>query len=308
MELDSLVHRRLYEALLDAPRGDERSVLRAGVPSVAGLFGAIAPLRRRETPLGHASGDEESRAWYREALYALYALSRVSDFLIEIGCPSGAADASLGETGGRTLNRAPLSAHEWFFDQVGLERLTPTGAFSPFHHEIFAVSADENADTVTVEDILWPGFRFGDLLFCRAGAHVRAPSRLIDATAATTSTLYFTHRRDPRRTGDLADGWGSNSQYRTFFHRFYEDGDGLHLNWDGKNYIDDAFIPPEHDPNAELTPARRRELLLHRCFVTAPVPLDEWDQFPYDDRISVRRATWPPGPTVPLPDPLGGGT
>jgi hypothetical protein len=80
---------------------------------------------------------------------------------------------------------------------------------------------------VTVEEVLWPGFWFGDLLFSRAGVRVRAPQHLIDATVATTSTLYFTFRREPRRTNDLSHGWGSNSQWRTSFPRFYSDADGL---------------------------------------------------------------------------------
>ncbi|GAA0330261.1 hypothetical protein NE235_23950 [Actinoallomurus spadix] len=145
-----------------------------------------AALRHRETPPEPSGGTEESRAWYQEALYALYAVSRVSDLLLELGGPAGTS--IMGRTGGRALDRAPLAVHEWFFTEVGLERLPPAAVFSPFHHEIFAVTTDEDADAVTVEDVLWPGHRFGDLLFCRAGVRVRAPSRLVDAAVATTST------------------------------------------------------------------------------------------------------------------------
>ncbi|GAB3985114.1 hypothetical protein GCM10029978_096880 [Actinoallomurus acanthiterrae] len=303
MDLDHFVYRRFYERLLETEHGEERRGLREWVARVAGLFDAIAPLRHREWPPGPSTGDEESRAWHQEALFALYAVSRASDLLIERGCPAGAPAPALGTTGGRTLNREALFVHEWFFDRVGLERLPATGAFSPFHHEIFAVSTDEDADQVMVEGIVWPGFRFGDLLFCRAGVHVRAPSRLIDPEVATTSTLYFAHRREPRRTTDLADGWGGNSQYRTAFHRFYDDRDGLHLNWDGERYLGDGHRPSERDANAELPLDRRRELLLNRCFVTAPMPADEWDWFPYDDRFTLRTATWPLDADALLPDP-----
>jgi hypothetical protein len=302
MQIDYHIFRRFYDELLEANRGDERSVLHTWVTTVTELLDALRPLRHRESPGVSLNGDDESTSWYREALYALYAVSRASDFLIEFGCPAGRADPALGITGGRTLNRDRLSAHEWFFDQVGLQRFARGGGFSPFHHEIFGVSADETVDTVTVENILWPGFRFGDLLFCRAGVHVRAPSHLLDAAAATTSTLYFTNRRTPRRTSDLSHGWGSNSQWRTLFHRFYEDLGGLHLNWDGEIYLDEQFVPSDNDPGDRLSLQQRQQLLLHRCFVTHPMPPEEWDQFPYDDRISLRTSTWPLDLNAMLPD------
>jgi hypothetical protein len=249
-------------------------------------------------------GDDESRSWYHEALYALYAVSRVSDLLLERGCPSGDAIDALGTTGGSMLDRDRLPAHEWFFGQVGLRRLTQGENFSPFHHEIFAVSIDDAVETVTVQDILWPGFRFGDLLFSRAGVHARGPSHLLDARTATTSTLCFAHRRGSRRFSDLAHGWGSNSQWRTHFHRFYEDLGGLHFNWDGRTYLGDAFVPSGNDPGYRLTLGQRRELLVHRCFVTAPVPPDEGDQFPYEGRISLRTSAWPLAAGVVPPDPV----
>ncbi|WP_147256536.1 hypothetical protein [Pseudonocardia hierapolitana] len=128
-----------------------------------------------------------------------------------------------------------------------------TARCSPFHHEIFAVVSDESAPAATVEDVLWPGHWYGDLLFSRAGVRVRAPGHLIDPVTATTSTLYFTFRREPRRTNDLSHGWGSNSQWGTEFPRFYSDAEGLHLNWDGRIDIGtDGPVP------AEAIPARMR--------------------------------------------------
>ncbi|MEW2352864.1 hypothetical protein [Spirillospora sp. NPDC029432] len=293
--IDRGLWRRLHDELIDA--GDARAVLDGWTAATAGLLDVLSPLRHRESP--QVGDDGEAAAWYREGLFALYALSRVSDLLIERGCPAGG-------TGGRTLDRAALSVHERFFGRVGLERVRHGEAFSPFHHEIFAVSVDESAGAVTVEDVLWPGFRFGDLLFCRAGVRVRAPSRLLDAGTATTSTLYFTDRRDPRPSDDLSHGWGSNSQWRTRFHRFYEDSAGLHLNWDGEKYIGEGFVAPEDDANGGLTVPQRRELLLHRCFVTAPMPAGESDHYPYDDRVSLRAGAWPLDPGDVLPDPVNG--
>jgi hypothetical protein len=174
-----------------------------------------------------------------------------------------------------------LALHAEFFAGIGLAPFSHAEAFSPFHHEIFAVMTDPSVTEVTVEEVLWPGFWFGDLLFSRAGVRVR--HQLIDATVATTSTLYFASRRAPRPTHDLSHGWGSHSQWRTGFHRFYSDAEGLHLNWDG-----DVDIDGDHDEADQ-----RRELLLYRCFVRGPLPHDEDDRYPYRDRLSLTAAGWP---------------
>jgi hypothetical protein len=204
----------------------------------------------------------------------LYGLSRVSDYLIERFSVDGGC-----------------ATHTEFFSAIGLVPFEHAGAFSPFHHEIVAVVQDPSATGVTVEEVLWPGLWFGDLLFSRAGVRVRAPRHLVDATVATTSTLYFTFRRRGRPTDDLSHGWGSNSQWRTAFPRFYSDQDGLHLNWDGETDI--GGDPPALRPGWSLQETepldQRRELLLHRCLVRGPLPADEGDRFPYGDRLTLRR-------------------
>jgi hypothetical protein len=229
----------------------------------------------------------------------LYALSRVSDYLIETIYQAGELPAGLEhpslpravETGGQALE-APALYREFFCD-LGLTPFDQTGTFSPFHHEIVAVLTDPSATAVTVEEILWPGFMFGDLLFSRAGTKVRAPQHLVDATVAATSTLYFTHRREPRPTADLADGWGSNSQWRTAFPRFYADQEGLHFNWDGDVDIGDDPPGPREDGRDDDPVDQRREVLLNRCFVRDSPPDDCDDRFPYADRISVTNGAWP---------------
>lgn len=201
-----------------------------------------------------------------EQLWKLYALSRVSDFLIE---------------------RSSLEPYIEFFSGIGLApSSTPRCSLRSTTRSSPSVQ-DPSVTSVTVEEVLWPGFWFGDLLFSRAGVRVRAPQHLIDASVATTSTLYFTFRREPRRANDLSHGWGSNSQWRTSFTRFYSDADGLHLNWDGTVDIGND-LPPDPSPVEQ-----RRELLLHRCFVRGPLPPDEHDRFPYDDRLSLSTSEWP---------------
>ncbi|MEV4003833.1 hypothetical protein [Actinomadura sp. NPDC049753] len=279
MDLDWAYFRRLYEDLLDHD-GEPHRFLAGRRRAAAAHLAALAPLRKRERiPPGGYTGDDE-QLW---RIMKLYALSRVGDYLIEAGA---------------TRTR--------FFTEIGLTPFEHAEAFSPFHHEISAVVQDPDATHVTVEEVLWPGFWFGDLLFSRAGVRVRAPRHLIDAAVATTSTLYFAFRRDPRPTDDLSHGWGSNSQWRTSFHRFYADGDGLHLNWDG--VIDIGEDPPHRPANrpAEEAPLdERRELLLHRCFVRTALPRDEHDRFPYDDRLSLTTAEWPMNPDaiVRMPRP-----
>lgn len=303
MELDWDYFRRLYEGLLDHDDGvsGRRAYLSGQRATAADHLAELEPLRERERiPAGGYSGDDE-QLW---RIMKLYGLSRVSDYLIERFCTPGEPPAEPGDTGERAVTKGAvvggpefdgLAVHTEFFSGIGLTPFEHADAFSPFHHEIFAVVPDPSATSVTVEEVLWPGLWFGDLLFSRAGVRVRAPQDLVDATVATTSILYFTFRRQPRPTADLSHGWGSNSQWRTCFSRFYSDEEGLHLNWDGE--VDIAVDPPA--PRAgwsehEMEPLdQRRELLLHRCFVRDPLLADEADRFPYGDRLSLVTAEWP---------------
>ncbi|WP_215543680.1 hypothetical protein [Amycolatopsis sp. CA-230715] len=209
--------------------------------AVAEHLAELAPLRKRERiPADGYTGDDE-RLW---RIMKLHGLGRTNDYLIELF--RSQRDPSAG-----------IAVHTEFFSGVGLTPFEHAEAFSPFHHEIFAVVQDPSATSVTVEEVLW----FGDLLFSRAG--VRA--------------------------------WDSNSQWRTRFARFYADEEGLHFNWDGE--VDIAHDPPAARygwPEGIEDPLdQRRELVLHRCFVRDPLPADEHDRYPYDDRFSLTSAEWP---------------
>ena len=289
--------RLLHDALMrsDAPVGE---ILGAWRGPVRGRLGELASLGRREPP-PPGPGDD-GYPDHLERLYALHALGATVDYLVERGCPGGVGTPGVdtgdtgdtgetGETGGRRLDVDALAEYAAFLEAVGLSPVDGPGGFSPFHHEVFAVVQDDDARHIRLEAVLWPGFRLGDLHVARAGVRVRAPRHLLDAHVATTSTLYFTQRRDPRRTHDLAHGWGSNSRWATAAPRWYDDAEGLHLNWDGTIDIG-ADDPPNWGP-PDGTPAppieRRRELLEHRCFVRAPLPDDERDWNPYDDRMTL---------------------
>ncbi|WP_141577907.1 hypothetical protein [Actinomadura sp. WMMA1423] len=322
MDRDLGYLRKLFRNLedLDDP-GARRAYLAGHRRTAAAHLAELAPLRKRE-PIparGYTIDDDQ---WWR--LAKLYALSRTSDYLLELSCPEGDPPPGFGITGGRPviegsithrdelrgwrtsttpgvhgprrLDESALAVHTEFFTEIGLTPFERAEAFSPFHHEIFAVVQDETATQVTVEEVLWPGFWFGDLLFSRAGVRVRAPRHLIGAEVATTSTLYFTYCREPRPTFDLSHGWGSNSQWHTTFQRFYADEDGLHFNWDGE--VDIGEDPPQawDPPDEEYPLDQRRELLLHRCFVRSALPRNEGGRVPFDDRLSLTTAGWPMDP------------
>lgn len=294
VELEWGYFRRLYEALLDHDDGvDGRGTYLSGQRSTAAdHLAELEVLRTRECLPADGYTGEDEQLW---RIMKLYGLSRVSDYLIERFCSL----AEFGVTGGSAVTTGSVCGdgvvvHAEFLSGVGLTAFEHAEAFSPFHHEVFAVVQDPSATSVIVEEVLWPGFWFGDLLFSRAGVRVRAPRHLIDATVATTSTLYFTFRRHQRPAGDLSHGWGSNSQWRTRFDRFYCDQEGLHFNWDGT--VDIGEDPPApragwSGPDEPLD--QRRELLLHGCFVRGPLPPDEKDQYPYSDRLSLTTAEWP---------------
>src|SRR5882757_9727221 len=106
MVIDQPDLRRCYEDVLDAEPGHWAAVLHGWAAGVSDLLAALEPLRRKEIP--PATPDVDTTWWYRDARYALYALSRISDFLIEQGCPPGDADHILGVTGGRMLDRRVL--------------------------------------------------------------------------------------------------------------------------------------------------------------------------------------------------------
>jgi hypothetical protein len=302
MDADPGLARRFCTEVRDAV-GHVRPVLDTWTSAIANLLDGMAHLRHRGPAPKRGPGRRQFTSEYLNALYDLWAVSRVSDYLISFGCRPEMADRAIGDPPGHVLDPDLLAVHEWFFDRVGLESFAHESAYSPFHHEICAVTTDETAECVTLEGIRWRGFRFGDLMFCRAGVHVRAPSRLLDASVATTSTLYFSSRRETRPTSDLSDGWGSNSQWRTCFQRYYEDADGLHLNWDGDRYLGPDYVPTDSDLHDRFSVEQRRHLLLNRCVVTSPAPPREGDLFPFFDRLTVRESTWPLDPDAVLPDP-----
>ncbi|KNY27597.1 ankyrin repeat domain-containing protein [Pseudobacteroides cellulosolvens] len=201
------------------------------------------------------------------AEFKLYALSRINDVLL----------LSFQEKQREGSNIAKISLEQYieFWQKVGLRIVDPI-EFHPFLCEIYKVEEDSiNNQYPKIINTRWPCLMFGDLLFSRAGVCIKASPNLIDKNTAENSTLYWSHRRNNRPRADLADDWGSNSQWGTGFRLDFWNEDILYYNVNDKEneiLIDD-----------ELSEAQRTEVLKNRCFVRTPEVLD---CFPYDYTVT----------------------
>ncbi|MEU2629189.1 hypothetical protein [Kitasatospora sp. NPDC007106] len=224
----------------------------------------------------------------------LYALGRVSDvLLLARQTPAGPWDPG--------VEGLAFSDEEYLGLFTGLG-MTPFrgGGFDPFLHEIVEVEqADDPATPIEVTEVLWPGLMLGELLFSRAGVRVRAGAAHAQHGVADRSPLYWTFRRRHRRTVDLSQGWGGNSQWSTDLRLDYRTPSGDHLNVDGDRPVDGSpVLALDHPENLSprerlLTPRERRDLLRHRCLLRTPEAVAEldraapWDRefIPFDWRL-----------------------
>jgi hypothetical protein len=213
-----------------------------------------------------------------QCLWQFYALSRNSDYLL---LPF--------QSRPHEWSRPAVSRVEYvaFFEGLGFSAITAETAdsFSPFHHEVVKVEqSDDENEPITVLDCVWPGFRFGEMLFSRCGVIVYGGSQHIRKGVAESSTLYFTHRRLNRPTNDLSMGWGSNSQWRTSIRLEYECANQLFYNVDGKDALT-LTTDAASDRNG-LTAEERLELCRNRSFIRTARP--DHDLWPFDDRYVER--------------------
>ena len=266
----------------DDARGSVADFLLGG--AVAAYWPAIQDLdryRRLNTP-------EAPYPARNVDLWELYALSRVNDELLRPF--QGLAPDEDAET----VPWLTAGAYLDFWQALGFTRIGDR-PYSPFHHEIVEVEEAVDADEITVAHTFWPGLMFGDLLFSRAGVRVRCRPGVLDPKLATSSTLYWTFRRERRPTMDRSVGWGHNSQWRTDFRCDYEEADRFWFNVHGDRDLGGMEIPYRpRDPDEGLSLAERRELLIHRSFVAARVE-GHGDYSPYSYTLSVAKAppSWP---------------
>jgi hypothetical protein len=273
-----ITFRTLYHALLqDDPEVDLRALLRDG-PAGGALHATLAPL----APYRRPSSEADPYEVRSEDLFALYAASRVSDLM-------------LMSFQGRVGEPAPIPAlseaeYLGFFQALGFQTFGER-PYSPFYHEIVEVeSARDPSSAIEVTHTFWPGLMFGDLLFARAGVRVRAHPARVQQEYAEETPLCFSYVRHRRRAADLSIGWGSNSQWRTAFRRDDRDGDVYRFNVDGEIDIGGAaprVLDGMDDFNDDISIEARRELLVHRCFVTQPYPWSNLEDWPSRDTLTV---------------------
>jgi hypothetical protein len=216
--------------------------------------------------------------WRIQDLYALYALSRVSDILL-LPFQTGSYDI-------KSVPRISLEERSEYFIQLGMEPIKQT-TFHPFFHEIVeVVQSLDPLEPISLVEIIWPGFMLGNMMFCRAGVKVCGGSNYINKVIAEKSILYFAHRRRNRPVKDLLVGWGHNSQWATRFRRDYQDDSAYYYNVDGSRnlIITNRKARLSKFRTQVLTPVERLELLVNRCFiVTDKSPEELW---PYYDRYT----------------------
>jgi hypothetical protein len=222
-------------------------------------------------------------------LWELYALSRINDFLLD------PLTSMLARS-----NDGDLRVN--FFTALGFEAFNLPSwdrqpfPYSPFHHEFVDVAVSRDVSAPQAWRVRWAGLRFGDLLFARAGVVAEVPPGTVDPFIAERSVLYFAYRRPERRTYDLSVGWGHNSQWRTRYHRFYEDAEHYYFNVDGILDIASsrslakslAKQPPGFEDPASALPIKcRRELLIYRHFISCRHA--DKDLWPWDDTLTLRK-------------------
>jgi hypothetical protein len=279
--------RELFEEVaLDVPVDSFAKVLRPWLGKAQEAMGELTSHRvYADAPPGSVGA---------EALWQWYALARVNDYLLLSFSPRKGVEPHRWQTTADHLilgdfNVVTQDEYLEFFSALGFSSFTGT-QFSAIHHEIVEVIEDERSgDAVWVERAFWPGLKFGELIFSRAGVCVRAARRVIDKRLAEQSVLYWSYWRSHRETNDLSKGWGHNSQWRTAFRRDYETATHHRFNVDGQLLLGSGQPPPTPIQD-DLSEGERIELLTHRCFVRCTKPLGS-DRWPFDDTYTVARAT-----------------
>jgi hypothetical protein len=161
-----------------------------------------------------------------DTLWQLYAASRVCDALLLAHQPAPADESvrELDEALGRKLplfRPVPVGQITQFFAGIGCKPVTEAG-FDPILHEIITCEpADDPGAPIQITGQAWPVLMIGELVFARAGVHVRAGHVHAVHGIADRSTLHWEYWRRHRTTCDGSFWWGSNSQWKTALRRDY---------------------------------------------------------------------------------------
>ena len=217
--------RQVFHALCDLGEGEDATELlgfAAGQEWMEDLARRAASVAR----LDHTMPAEPETDELHETLWQLYAASRVRDVLLLAHQPGPAGDSvrELDQALYREQPRflpVPVGQVTQFFAGIGA-RPVMEASFDPILHEIISCQAAGHPDApVQVTGHAWPALMIGELVFTRAGVHVRAGSAHALPGVADRSTLHWEYWRRHRTTSDGSFWWGSNSQWRTSLCRDY---------------------------------------------------------------------------------------
>jgi hypothetical protein len=242
--------RQAFRVLCDLPEGDDAAELL----DFAARQQWMADLARRAESVARIDATmpfEPENQDLPKTLYQLYAASRVRDILLLAHQPGPAAgevlelDRALGREQ-PVFQPVPVGQIIRFFAGIGCQPVTEA-SFDPILHEIITCdSADDPAAPVQVTGQAWPALMIGELVFARAGVHVRAGSAHAVSGVADRSALHWEYWRRHRTTSDGSFYWGHNSQWRTELRRDYITGRG-HV------YDSDAFSSSNSTRHIRLT-------------------------------------------------------
>jgi len=195
--------RRLFHLLEESEEGSQayRDVLLPYQPqalemmSALRAYGSLDAMAWRRDQSDPCSGGD--RRQYYSCLEHLYALARVSDLLLLPFQPVREPGAEYVWSWAPNIQLE--ERNEWL-RSLGM-RAIEQETFHPFYHEIVEVEqAPDPDESITLLETIWPGFMLGQMLFCRAGARIRAGAHVARKDIAERSRLYWAYARNNRPT------------------------------------------------------------------------------------------------------------
>ncbi len=262
--------RQVFHALCDLGEGEDATEL-LGFAAEQEWMEDLARRAASVARLDHTMPAEPGTDELHETLWQLYAASRVRDVLLLAHQPDP-ADDSVRELD-QALHReqpgflpVPADQVTRFFARIGAQPVTKA-SFDPILHEIISCEAvDQPNAPIQVTGQAWPALIIGELVFTRAGVHVRAGSAHALPGVADRSTLHWEYWRRHRTTSDGSFWWGHNSQWRTSLRRDYITSRGHVYDYDAFSSFSRQLRLLTADDSADgpLT-AEQVSLIKNRC-------------------------------------------
>lgn len=274
--------RQVFHALCDMDEGEDATELlsfAAGQEWMAEDARLASSVARLDLTMPWEPETDE----LHQALWTLYAASRVRDVLLLAHQPSP-ADDSVGELD-KALYReqprfrpVPVDQITQFFAAIGCQPVTEA-SFDPILHEIVACEAAAEPDApIRITRQVWPALMIGELVFTRAGVNVRAGSAHAVPGVADSSTLHWEYWRRHRVTSDGSFWWGHNSQWRTEIRRDYITGSGHVYDYDAFSYFSrQRRLHFGDDRTHQPLTAEAASFIKNRCQLRAGADVTDFD-------------------------------